>query len=100
MNRILRATDAGWEVEADPRNAELVIEQLGLTSENVSGTDEDDLTDDTSLLGFDITTFRGIAVRCNYGPGQARCAFHHQRALPRNVSSDDWVALEVEEVWP
>ena len=75
MNRILRATDAGWEVEADPRQAELVIEQLGLTSEKavatpgVSGIDEDDLPDDTPLLGLDIAMFRGTAARCNYsGP--------------------------------
>ena len=33
LNRILRATETGWEVEADPRHAELVIEQLGLGNE-------------------------------------------------------------------
>ena len=51
FNRMLRATEAGWEVEADPRHAELVIEQLGLDAEKavatpwVLGSDEDDLTE-------------------------------------------------------
>ena len=44
LNRIIRCTEAGWEIEADPRHAELVMEQLGLTNERgcvtpgVSGT--------------------------------------------------------------
>ena len=28
LNRIIRCTEAGWEIEADPRHAELVIEKL------------------------------------------------------------------------
>ena len=38
MNMILRANDAGWGVKADPRHAELVVEQLGLTSEKAVAT--------------------------------------------------------------
>ena len=30
LNRVLRATASGWEIEADSRHAELVIEQRGL----------------------------------------------------------------------
>ena len=30
LNRIVRCTSNGWEYEADPRHAELIIEQLGL----------------------------------------------------------------------
>ena len=30
LNRFIRCTEAGWEVEADPRHAELVVEQLGI----------------------------------------------------------------------
>ena len=32
LNRIIRATDDGWELEADPRHAELLAEQLGVES--------------------------------------------------------------------
>ena len=75
LNRLIRVTESGWEIEADPRHAELVIEQLGLANEKplstpgVSGQEEDDLDDDEPLRGGDITGFRGVAARCNYlGP--------------------------------
>ena len=32
QDRIVRATPAGFELEADPRRAELIIEQLDLTA--------------------------------------------------------------------
>ena len=38
LNRILRCTDGGWEIEADPRHAELVIEQPGLGDDKGIGT--------------------------------------------------------------
>ena len=76
LNRILRATEAGWEVEADPRHAELVIEQLGLNSEKAAATpgvsgadDEDGRDDDEPLQGQDVTSYRCVTARCNYlGP--------------------------------
>ena len=48
LNRIIRCTDSGWEIEADPRHAELVVEQLGLAEEKgcatpgILGTEEED----------------------------------------------------------
>ena len=30
LNRIIRVTDQGWELEADPRHAEMIIEDMGL----------------------------------------------------------------------
>ena len=29
LNSVLRVTEDGWEMEADPRHAELVVDQLG-----------------------------------------------------------------------
>ena len=61
LNRILRRTPAVWEMEADPRHAELIMEQLGLENERgvatpgVSGADEEDVDDDTPLVGQAIT---------------------------------------------
>ena len=82
LNRLIRATESGWEIEADPRHAELVIEQLGLANEKplstpgVSGQEEDDLDDDEPLRGGDITSFRGVAARCNYlWPDRPDCNF-------------------------
>ena len=45
LNRIVRATPAGFELEADPRHTELIVEQLNLTcAKGVvwPGTDDQD----------------------------------------------------------
>ena len=75
LNRILRHTASGWEIEADPRYAEFVIEQLGLDNDSgvatpgVSGADEEDLDTSVPLVGDDITKYQGVISRCNYlGP--------------------------------
>lgn len=34
LNIILRHSASGWEIEADPRHAELVIKQLGLNNDS------------------------------------------------------------------
>ena len=82
LNRIIRATQSGWEIEADPRHAELVVEQLGLQHEKsvatpgVGGQDEDDLEDDVPLTGDDVTAYRGVAARYNYlGPDRTDCNY-------------------------
>ena len=38
LNRTLRHIAEGWEIEADPRHAELVIEQLGLDNDSGAAT--------------------------------------------------------------
>ena len=71
LNRLIRCTEAGWEIEADPRHAELVVEQLGIedkgvSTPGVSGLDEEDTEEDVPLEGEDATRFRGVMTRCNY----------------------------------
>ena len=72
LNLIIRCTEAVWEIEADPRHAELVVEQLGLTSDRacvtpgVSGTDEEDDEGDVPLEGEDVTRYRGVIACCNH----------------------------------
>ena len=72
LNRIVRCTGDGWEYEADPRHAELIVEQLGvsgsrtLTSPGVDGSAEEDTPEDIAIYGLDATRFRGVAARCNY----------------------------------
>ena len=67
----MRATESGFELEADPRHAELIVEQLnltqakGVTSPGSDDHDEDD-DDANELLGpAEATAFRGMAARCN-----------------------------------
>ena len=72
LNRIVSCNDDGWSIEADPRHAELVVEQLGVegaravASAGVDGADEEDTEDDVDIVGADLTRFRGVAARCNY----------------------------------
>ena len=56
LNRIIRCTDGGWEIEADPRHAELVVEQLGIVDKGVStlgvsGSEEEDVEDNVLCVG-------------------------------------------------
>ena len=58
-----------WFLEADPRHAELRIEQLGvgeMRSAATPGIDEVDREDDVEITGSDATRFRSVAARCNY----------------------------------
>ena len=64
LNRVLRVTEDGWEMDSDPRNAELVVEQWGLKdgkgigTPGLSSADEDDNDEDVPLTGADITSYR------------------------------------------
>ena len=66
LNRIVRCTSDGWEVEANPRHAELVVERIGLDNEQgvttpgISGSEEKDVKEDCDLTGDDVTTSAGI----------------------------------------
>ena len=72
LNRIVRATSAGFELEADPRHAELIVEQLNFTAAKcvvTPGTDDQDEDDEQANEFLDPTeakAFRGMAARCNY----------------------------------
>ena len=73
LNRIVRWTPVGFELEGDPRHSELVLEQLGLVgckSVSTPGTDQLDDIDPTKveeeLAPEKVTAYRGIAARLNY----------------------------------
>ena len=105
LNRILRVTELGWEVEADPRHAELVIEQLGPSQEKpaitqgISGSKEDDLPEDEPLRGADITSYRGVTARCNYlGPDMPDAQIAIKECC-REMSAPPRVLMTLEEDW-
>ena len=82
LNRVIRRTSDGWDIQADPRHAELVVEQLGLKDDKgigtpgLSGADKDDNEQDVPLTGADITSYRGVIARCNYlGSDRPDCSF-------------------------
>jgi hypothetical protein len=78
LNRVIRATKEGFEVEADLRHAELMIEQLGLSdakgcaTPGVDDKNDEEQPDDEEvqeLTPAEATNFRAIAARGNYLSG-------------------------------
>ena len=72
LNRVLRYTLEGFEYEADPRQAEKLLEGLKLDS-NCNGAATpglkpliEQLTQDEQLPSDGHTEFRGLAARANY----------------------------------
>lgn len=71
LNRVIRATPYGWELEADPRHAELIVEELGLKLAKpvVSPGDDsppDELEGEDSELDEWLTQrFRSLTARAN-----------------------------------
>ena len=70
LNRIVRRTREGYEVEADPRHAELIVEQLAKDESRTLSTpgsvQSKEETDDVEREGEQATNYRARAARCNY----------------------------------
>ena len=76
LNRVVRMTSRGYELEADLRHAELVVEQLGLKASKGVSTpgrredkpegEQEGHESEKELTNNEATLFRGIAARCNY----------------------------------
>ena len=72
LNRVLRYTQDGFEYEADPRQAEKLLEGLGLDDNcNKAATPglkplTEQLVKDETLPASGHTEFRGLAARANY----------------------------------
>ena len=69
LNRIIRVTDQGWQLEADPRHAELIIQELGLSQSKgltTPGVDDPANDNETELIGERLTHYRSLAARANY----------------------------------
>ena len=93
LNRVVRATDKGYEMEADPRHAELIIEQLDLTNaKGVSspGTDEPsaDIEEEPEPLETEqASAFRAIAASCNYLAADRPDIMYAVKELCREMSN-------------
>ena len=70
LNRILRYTKSGIEMEADLRHAEIIIQQLGLENAkalSVPSADEVKRPDDEIKLNPEYTTqYKSTVARANY----------------------------------
>ena len=92
VNRVARATDRGFEMEADPRHAELVIEQRGLLmSKGVTtpGVDDREETAEHAYEALDsqvAIVFRDIAARCNFLAADRPGIMHPVKELRREIA--------------
>ena len=69
LNRVIRATKDGFEMEADPKHGELIVETLGLKESKgavTAGIDAPDDDPDELLAGDDVCIYRSLAARANY----------------------------------
>ena len=70
LGRVVRWTDQGLEYEADPRHAEIIVNELSLKGANGVGTPgtklPDTPNDETPLSPIDTTSYRAISARINY----------------------------------
>jgi len=72
LNRVVRCTTDGWEVEPDQRHADLIVQELALAGANgvtPPGENEPRPQDgdvDEELSPTEMTKYRAIAARANY----------------------------------
>ena len=62
LNRIIRCTDQGFEIEAEPRHAEFVMEPMQVEGEYMELEGNND--DGEKLRGEQVRAYRGFAARC------------------------------------
>ena len=71
LNRVIRRTREGYELEADPRHCEIIVEALCEKDSKgcaTPGVDQEakEADGDVELEGEQVRCFRGLAARCNY----------------------------------
>ena len=88
LNRIIRRTPAGWEMEADMRHGELLVRQLGcagsrkITTSGVDGEkrSEEEVAEE-ELEGEEAIELRSKAARIHYvGQDRPEIAYAHVEA--------------------
>lgn len=67
LNRLIKAEDWGWSLEADPRHAELLVEELGIERGLATpGVDEKEPEEEETLDDVGATRYRSLVARANY----------------------------------
>ena len=102
LGRIVRATSDGWEYEADPRHAEVMVKVLGLEGANgvkTPGEEEKSWEAEENVRPLSVPEareYRGLAARANYlGQDRADICYAAKEAC-RGMAAPtlgDWKAL-------
>ena len=93
LNRIVRRTASGYELEADPRHAELVLLQMKmekakpLSTPGVDGKEEDDQEGELPLDPDRSKQYRSLVARLNYLSADRPDMQYSVKELCRDMSS-------------
>ena len=98
LNRIVRWTNEGVEYEADPRQSEQLIRDLGMTGSRSVGTPGAKATSELIAADTDLslerqTPDRGVAARSNYLSADRPDMQHAAKEVCRWMSTPTEVAL-------
>ena len=100
LNRIITFTGDGYELEADQRHSEMIVEQLGvagsggITTAGCQNEEVESPEQEEKLPDGDITLFRGVAARANYlGPDRPDMLYASKEVC-REMSSPSVGGLE------
>ena len=70
LNRVIRWTEDGWEMEPDQRHVDIVVKELGLSEARPVSTPGESTNvidqDEIPLSEHDATRYRAMAARANY----------------------------------
>ena len=114
LNKVIRYTDEGLELEADPRHAELVVRDLGLEDAKTCKTpgvkaetrrtvkksgeeDQEDAEDEQAMAPRDATQYRAVVARLNYMAADRPDIQFAVKEVARNMSAplaSHWHALK------
>ena len=100
LNRVITWTNEGIQYEADQRHAEIIVQQLGLSSESKSVNSPSTkvgLRSDDLLCDADSTMYRALAARANYLSQDRVDIGFAVKELCRNMSKprqSDWDRLK------
>ncbi len=103
LNRVIRLTRDGWELEADQRHGEMIIEEMGLTNArgaNTPGEDEKRHEEEDNKKPLEperARRFRSTAARANYLAQDRPDIMYAVKELCRSMSTPtagSWRALK------
>ena len=100
LNRIITFTGDGFELEADQRHSEMIVEQLGVTGSGgitTAGCQSEEVESpeqEKKLPVGDITLFRGVAARANYLAPDRPDMLYASKEVCREISSPSVGGLE------
>ena len=103
LNRVIRCTQQGSEVEADQRDADLIIQELELSSANsviTLGQNEPrrkEGDNEEPLSPEDATKYQGVVARANYLAADRPDLMYSTKGVCRgmaNPTKQDWHKLK------